>query len=764
MSNYDFHQLNDKEFEFLICDLLSKEHNTLVERFKPWKDWGIDGRFFKDWEKNIIQAKHYLKTGFRWLLDKLQEEFVKVQKINPKRYIIATSLQLNNNEKQKIRNTFWDYIINTQDILWADEVNYLLSIHADIENAYYKLRITSSNVLMSLINNAIVGRSQYLLESIQQKSYKYTHTENHTRALELLKNNNIVIISWEPGIGKTTLAENLSLYYVSKWYKFFDIEESLSEAENVYQRWEKQLFYFDDFLGSNFFEAIENKKDSHITKFIERIKNDNNKKFILTSRTNILNNWLNYSHILKNSKIQKNEFMLTIEGLKEIDKARILYNHIFFSNLSDNFKEEIFKDKRYKEIINHKNFNPRLIEFITDIDRIPEEVEKYRIYIHNSLENPKDIRSDSFHNQSDEYIRNIVLLCVFNGWKIKEQELRDSFYQLNGLEDLTNASHTDKAFNTIIKLTVKCFLNRNQDAWGRVFYTLFNPSIADFILHEYKNNTQKLSNIYLSLNTISSLSYLWSLWNSKLFWVQIDINQIKDLLLNKVKDDRILEYDYIIYVMYFFIGIKEKEEDVVKQLNNILSYPKSLEEHQFSKLIALIKYYINSIKINMKSVDFWLYIKKTSLDYDDIQDFVSFLNENDINNEELNEELKSHLVSVLVDKIIEDRNDIDFRDMVEVRYDDDWPRQVYYEEDEIYKNLSTIIENYVGQIDYTPITEDIDIDDIIRQSETDINRLVEDYLESSYHEDSGDYNYDERKDRSLENNKLDAIDDLFEKV
>jgi len=127
----------------------------------------------------------------------------------------------------------------------------------------------------------------------------------------MLNEKHVLIISGEPGIGKTTLAENLCLFFASKDYEFIDIEESLSEAESVYVRGKKQIYYFDDFLGSNYFEAIENKKDSHIIKFIERIKNDKNKRFILTSRTNILNAGVLYGSVFANHKIQKNEFVLT---------------------------------------------------------------------------------------------------------------------------------------------------------------------------------------------------------------------------------------------------------------------------------------------------------------------------------------------------------------------------------------------------------------------------------------------------------------------
>ena len=89
--------------------------------------------------------------------------------------------------------------------------------------------------------------------------------------------------------------------------------------------------------------AIENKKDSHIVKFIERIKDDNTKRFILTSRTNILNSGILYSSVFANNKIQNNEFMLTIEKLTVFDRARILYNHIWFSKLTEDFIDEYYK-------------------------------------------------------------------------------------------------------------------------------------------------------------------------------------------------------------------------------------------------------------------------------------------------------------------------------------------------------------------------------------------------------------------------------------
>ena len=61
MTDYTFETLNDKEFEILTVDLLSKEFNSHIERFKSGRDGGIDGRFFEGNIANnvvIIQCKH----------------------------------------------------------------------------------------------------------------------------------------------------------------------------------------------------------------------------------------------------------------------------------------------------------------------------------------------------------------------------------------------------------------------------------------------------------------------------------------------------------------------------------------------------------------------------------------------------------------------------------------------------------------------------------------------------------------------------------
>ena len=155
MNDYDFSTLNDKEFEKISIDLISKDKEKRFERFKAGKDGGIDGRFYHtDGNQEIIQCKHYLKTGFSGLVTSLKKkndkdinEIDKVKKINPLKYIFVTSLQLSPGNKKIIKELFIPYIQNDNDIYGQEDLNDLLSKNPKIEENHYKLWISSTTVL-----------------------------------------------------------------------------------------------------------------------------------------------------------------------------------------------------------------------------------------------------------------------------------------------------------------------------------------------------------------------------------------------------------------------------------------------------------------------------------------------------------------------------------------------------------------------------------------------------------------------------------------
>jgi len=750
--DYDFSQLNDKEFEILTNDLLSIHFNIRIERFKVGKDGGVDGRFFSDDQQEIIiQCKHYFKSGYKALIHKLiTEEVIKVRKINPKTYILVTSLPLSRNNKKEIKNIFSPFIKSDNDIFGQEDLNDILAQNPKIEEKHFKLWITSSTVFSRLINNAIKGRSEYEIERIKQKSNKFVPTESYYRALKILEKNNAIIISGEPGIGKTTLAENLCLIFVSRDFEFITIEESLSEAENIYKRSEKQIFYFDDFLGSSYFEAIENKKDSHIMKFIERIQSDKTKLFILTSRTNILNSGVLHSSIFSNCNLQKNEFLLTIKEINALDRAKILYNHIWFSKLSEEFVEEIYKEKRYRRIISHRNFNPRLIDFITDIERINANASGYWSYIEGMLDNPKDIWNDCFKFQSNAYIRNLVTLTVYNGQRITEDELRLSYYKLDNIEDTKNPSNTEKDFNSTIQLATKSFLNREK-AKDAVMYYLFNPSIADYILSEYKDDYNKLCAVFKSLNSFKSIEHLISLNKAGIISFKHFMGILDELFIDAFKSRK--SNDYLIYVSHLLFHDLNKKQSIVDLLKRILIEHPYLEE--YSRFFNLLKIF----KEDIGEFDFKIiidYRKTKYLEKDEITGLLDLMDIYEIEDEKFINEVKEDVETFLYDEVDNYKNDIDIGSFV--CFNERNPNDIDIDESGVKDLISENIDSVLGEFN-SKIVQKLDIDTESIIDRINVFDLYSDFIESRKN-DFSDYSPSYTSDVF---EKTDPIDDLFER-
>lgn len=749
--DYDFSQFNDKEFETFVADLLSEYFRKRIERFKPGKDGGVDARYFSEKNQEIIlQCKHYIGTGYKGLIRKLKyEEIKKVAALSPERYIFVTSLPLSRQNKKEIREIFKPYIVRDDDIIGQEDLNQILSINPVIEEKYFKLWITSTNVFQRILNNAIKGRSKYELERIQENAYKYVQTGNHEKAYKILKENHVVIISGEPGIGKTTLAENLALIYASKGFEFIDIQESLSEAEDVYKTESKQIYYFDDFLGSNYFEIIENKKDSHIIKFIERIKRDKSKRFILTSRTNIFNSGRLHSPVFFNYKIEKQEYLISINSLSDLDRAKILYNHIWYSGLPKEYVDQIYKSKRYKKIIRHKNFNPRLIEFITDIDRIVISRDfKYWDYILNTLENPIDVWDDCFKRQNNPYVRNLVNLTVFNGGKIDEEGLIKSYSSLNKSKSLSNPSHTEKDFRSMSQLAVKSFLNRSK-LYKNAEFTLFNPSIADYVLKEYSKDLEELKLIFKSLSSVRSLYQLKALEKENII-SSSDVEELKQFLFEDA-NGRKKSYDYRIYISHLVKNKKINEKKVLKLIHEIISDPSEINE--IVKFLNLMIEY----RYQVKCKDFSFLIDVTehfSFDELDIKTFGLFIDIFGLKEGSIVNYLKKITEEFLREELTNIESDIDVTKYInrggfynEIQHDDEGVKN------EIYDTICQILE----EMESDAINDlDLDISEVV--NEVDVDKMFQDFYESQVNDYDG-----ERAFGKLNNIDKD-IDDLFERT
>lgn len=511
MPSYDFTRLSAFDFEELILDLLQADWKTSLEIFTPGPDAGIDLRAFSDSKvETIVQCKHMPQTTFSKLLAYLKkEELPKVRALAPKRYVLATSLGLTPGNTKALVKLFKPFLKRQSDVYGRDRINALLRRHKKVEAANFKLWLTSTAVLQRVLHNAEHAQTKFEVDHVSRKAPLFVQNGAFPRAQKILDDSRVVVISGEPGIGKTTLAEMLLFAHLEQGFEPVVIEGGIEEGKRLFDAQTKQIFYFDDFLGETFLperpELLAKNQDSALMHFIETIRRSQASRFILTTREHILRTALTASEKLRHGSLINHRCLLELTDYSFGQKARILYNHLYFSDLPAEYKLVVLQNEFYFEVIRHRNFNPRLVEWLSGYARVKRvPAVDYQQHVRSLLNNPREIWSHAFDNQISEAGRNVLFTMAVLGWGTETDILEDSWRTLHRSKSRKyNFPTTANDFKRALNDLESSFLKISEQ---RVSF--LNPSIRGFVQSLLQNNSDYARDVVEAANRFSQIRTL----------------------------------------------------------------------------------------------------------------------------------------------------------------------------------------------------------------------------------------------------------------
>jgi hypothetical protein len=484
MPQYTFEQLSPYDFETLVRDLLQAEQGIRLESFTTGADRGIDLRYAQDPKRTlIVQCKHYARSTWPTLLSALRKETARVAALAPQRWILATSVPLTPQRKDVIRDLFHPYSKQPADIFGQDDINNLLGLHPAIERSQFKLWLTSVPVLQQLLHSDIFSEQASEIASIRRRIDRFVTNPSVTRATSVLEAHHFCLIAGVPGIGKTTLAEMLIAEHILRGYECYRIWEGIDEARKVYTGRGKQLFYYDDFLGrTGLREPLRRNEDQRLLRFIADVQQNPLARFLLTTRDYILNQarWLTEG--LRSAVLDVAKCVVDLADYAPMTRAHILYNHLYYSRLPRPYLEAIVRSRTYRSIVRHRNYNPRLIEVMTDainLQTIPPE--EYPEAFVATLDNPGRLWEVAFDSHLSLAGQNIVLALSIMPDRARELDLREAFDALQQHRRVAySQAIAPSDWQRALREVDGTFI-RVESSHGEWHVILQNASVRDFI-------------------------------------------------------------------------------------------------------------------------------------------------------------------------------------------------------------------------------------------------------------------------------------------
>ena len=630
---YTFETISGRDFEFLCRDLLQRKITTETGKkfyfnsFSEGKDRGIDGIFQNEEEKIILQCKRY--KSFNSLYFELKNiELQKIKSLNPSRYIFVTSIDLSESQVQKLFALLSNHVRDINDIIGQSMINNMLSCYPDIELNYPKLYFNSINVLNRVIHAGTFNQSDNKIKEYHKVSKFYVADESFQQALNILKEKRYVIISGDPGVGKSTLAGMLSLYFVGKDYEFIFLRRGISEGNNVWQDNKKQIFLFDDFLGSTSFDGFSRNEDRELYDFIKNVQASTNKLLLITTREYVFR-----QAIIKYPELEDLHITKCIIRQKEFTdafKINILYNYLYHSPVELEHIESLLANERYENIIHHLNFTPRLISDFLEKNYNKNSYKKsFYDDLIEYLNDPFDYWKKIFLRLSNEAQVLLLILSITEQPGI-EEFLFATFKNVSEHRTLFEKGFDRDVFEhalielseSFIAVGVNPELNIHNDYITSVDYSLIynsfrssrfiefqNPSIKDFTITYLEKRKDLIEYLLKSAVLFHQLFFVFSTRDEDKSIEDYDSDypyRVRKILLSKhlkeiLAEKAIVEFDTLLTIRFKKVQWAEgdpdtfhtdgKDEDNRMEKLRLLSVNFSLKEHEVIRNFVEKKYF-----------------------------------------------------------------------------------------------------------------------------------------------------------------------------
>lgn len=518
MAIRNYSELSSYDFECLVRDLLQADWGVRLETFAPGPDAGVDIRLLgsRSDKRVNVQCKHSPNGSWGSLVSSLRKEATRNHERDLREYWLVTSASLTARAKSAASALFSAQDLVDHHVLGREDLDNMLTLHPTVEQANYKLYLSSVAVIQRILRNEAFVRQQALSERIMARRRLYVQNDGFYDAMKLLKEHRLCVISGEPGVGKTTLADMLVLDLVSRGYEPIAVEDDIADVDRLWKSDSKQVFLYDDFLGQNTLEQkLRSGEDTRIPNVIQRLAASKNHYLILTTREYILRAAQATYATLSSPDFTMSKYTLDLGSYTRFQRGHILYNHVYFSELPRAAGRSLARNQAFRAIVEHKNFNPRLIDSLVAAavrEGGRTAGKGFAKYAAQTLEDPSSLWLHILDRQLPPLARDISIAMAALPERSPAEVVRVA---VSALLEARGQPLSDREFADAMRVLEGVFVDVNRDDSGVSEVAFRNPGVRDFVTDYVLRDQGLLRELVASVRSPEQVERITSWVNGK---------------------------------------------------------------------------------------------------------------------------------------------------------------------------------------------------------------------------------------------------------
>jgi hypothetical protein len=295
--------------------------------------------------------------------------------------------------------------------------------------------------------------------------------------------------------------------YMQEGYQVAEITRSVDEIYDTWEDGAPQVFYYDDFLGSTTItEGLSKNEDNRLLKLMERVHRFPNKRLILTTREYLLQQARLVYERIAQYNFDPTNCTISLDDYTDEVRARILYNHLYFSGLSVTERANPGSEKTYEEIVGHRNFNPRLIQQSLAISKsLREDGQRASVRLQRSLDRPDLLWDHIINSQLEPDCAMLLSVLLTLRQPAILSELESAF---TACTEILGHKINSRTFIKTLKLLSGTMIKSprvGSDSW----IEFHNPSIRDYMQRHVKRSPSIIEALLRSAEYFEQISAIY---------------------------------------------------------------------------------------------------------------------------------------------------------------------------------------------------------------------------------------------------------------